>query len=185
MRRIVAVAVTGLVAGLAVGGLAVAGLGVARAQSTDPPGSSTTTAPPPAPPGKDAKPGPFGARRFGAFGPGPRWGAKFGGGAIHGEVTSPKPDGGYRTLAFQTGDVTSASTSSLAVKSADGFTRTYKVDEDTLVNAGRDGIGSVQKGDTVRVTALVEGGEARAVNVLDTTKVGKSLDRWRPRRPGR
>ena len=175
-------------AGLVVG-LAVAGLGVARAQSTETPGTTGTTstspAPPPAP-GPGAKgPKMFGFRGFGAFGPGVFGPGKFGGGAIHGEVTSPKPDGGYQTLAFQTGEVTSVSSSSIALKSDDGFTRTYKVDEDTLVNAGRDGIGNVKNGDTVRLTAVVDGGQARAVSVLDTTTVEKSLDRWRPRRPGR
>jgi hypothetical protein len=179
MKRIVAgVAAAGFTVGLV-----VASLGVARAQSTETPGSSTTPVPPPAL-AKDPKPGPFGLRGFGK-GAGPFWPGKFGGGAIHGEVTSPKPDGGYQTLAFQTGQVTSVSTSSLALKSDDGFTRTYKLDGDTLVNAGRDGIDNVKNGDTVRVTAVVEGGDARAVNVLDTTKVEKSLERWRPRRPGR
>jgi hypothetical protein len=183
MRRIaVRIAATGLTVGLA-----LAGLGVARAQSTDPPESSTTAVPPPAPGvrGPASRLGPFGLRGFGKFGPGLLSPGKFGGGAIHGEVTSPKPDGGYQTFAFQTGEVTSVSTSSVALKSDDGFTRTYKVDENTLVNAGRDGIGSVKKGDTVRVMGVVEGGDARAVNVLDTTKVEKSLDQWRPRRPGR
>jgi hypothetical protein len=172
-----------IVAGLVVG-LAAAGLGVAWGQSTETPGTGTTPVPPP--PALGAKgPKAFGLRGFGGFGPGLFWPGKPGGGAIHGEVTSPKPDGGYQTLAFQTGEVTSVNSSSIALKSDDGFTRTYKVHEDTLVNAGRDGIGNVKNGDTVRLTAVVEGGDTRAVNVLDTTKVEKSLDRWRPRRPGR
>jgi hypothetical protein len=167
-------------AGLVVG-LAVAGLGVARAQSTETPGTGTTPVPPPALEAKDPKM--FRLRGFGAFGPGLFWPGKLGGGAIHGEVTSPKPDGGYQTLAFQTGEVTSVSKTSLALKSDDGFTRTYKLDEDTLVNAGRDGIDNVKNGDKVRVMAVVEGGDARAVHVVDATRVEQSRQRWGAGRP--
>ena len=161
-------------------GLAVVGLGVARAQSTDPPENSTTTTAPAAPGAKDPAPGRLKLRGFGPgfFGPG-----KFGGGAIHGEVTSPKADGGYQTLAFQTGEVTSVSKSSMALKSDDGYTRTYTLDEDTLVNAGRDGIDNVKNGDKVRVMALVEGKDARAVHVVDATQVEKSRERWGAGRP--
>jgi hypothetical protein len=165
--------------GLSVG-LAVVGLGVARAQSTDEPGNSTTTTAPAAPEAKDPAAGKFKVRRFG---PGPMGFGKFGGGAIHGEVTSPKEDGGYRTMAFQTGEVTSVSKSEVALKSEDGFTRTYKLDEDTLVNAGRDGIDNVKNGDKVKVMAVVEGNEARAVHVVDATNIERSRQRWagRPR----
>ena len=160
-------------------GMAVVGFGVARAQTADPPESSTTTAVAAVPKGMD---GGAAKLKLRGFGPGFGFG-KFGGGAIHGEMTSPKPDGGYQTLAFQTGEVTSVSKSSLALKSDDGFTRTYKLDEDTLVNAGRDGIDNVKNGDKVRVMAVVEDGDARAVHVFDNTKVEKSLERWRPGRP--
>jgi hypothetical protein len=164
-------------AGLTVG-LAVVGFGVARAQTAEPESSTTTTAPA-APGDKDA----VMKRRLYGFGPGGFGFGKFGGGAIHGEVTSPKSDGGYQTMAFQTGEVTSVSKSSIALKSDDGFTRTYKLDEDTLVNAGRDGIDSVKNGDEVRVLAVVEERDARAVHVLDTTRVERARERWRPGRP--
>src|SRR5437867_3914244 len=65
----------------------------------------------------------------------------FGPGVLHGEFTTPAPGGGYQTVAVQTGTVTSASSSSIALKSEDGFTRTYTVDDNTLVNAGNDGMG--------------------------------------------
>ena len=49
--------------------------------------------------------------------------------AIHGEQTVRKPGGGYQTLANQVGEVTSVSKSSIAVKSEDGYARTYTVDD--------------------------------------------------------
>jgi len=102
---------------------------------------------------------------------------------IHGEFVTPAPGGGYQTLASQTGEVTDVNGSSLAVKSEDGFTRTYSVDDNTLVNAGNQGIGDVKKGDQVHVKAVVKDGKAAAVGVTDITQVGQLRDRWKPRPP--
>jgi hypothetical protein len=163
------------------------GLSVAYAQ-TDP--STTTTAPTPAPqvvpaPGPAQPPapgkhlgrghGPFGGK---LFGPG-----HFGGlgriGGIHGEFTLKKPDGsGYQTWSTQIGEVTEVSSSSIAVKSEDGFSRTYTLDENTVVNAGRDGIGTVKTGDTVRVAGLMEDGRAKAAAVMDSTSLGRIGEHW-------
>lgn len=154
---------TAVVMGVAVLVLALAGFGVAAAQTEPGPAGKE--------PGKGL--GHKGFRHKVMFG-------GFGGGAIHGELTVPGRDGGYRTLATQVGAVTSVSASEIAVKSADGFSRTYAVDDDTLVNAGRDGIGDVKTGDEVRVMAVVEDGDARAVQVADTTNIRRSMDRWRP-----
>jgi len=178
---------TPLVAGAAVVGVFAIGLGVAYAQ-TDP--STTTTAATPAPqvvpapaPAQPAAPGkhfgrghgPFGGK---LFGPGPIGGlGKLGG--IHGEFTVKKPDGsGYQTWATQIGEVTEVSSSSIAVKSEDGFSRTYTLDENTVVNAGRDGIGTVKTGDTVRVAGLVEDGKAKAAAVMDSTSLGRIGEHW-------
>jgi hypothetical protein len=119
--------------------------------------------------------GPFGGR---LFGPGPFGGlGKFGG--IHGEFTLKKPDGsGFQTWATQLGEVTEVSASSITVKSEDGFSRTYTLDENTVVNAGRDGIGTVKTGDTVRVVGLVEDGKARAAAVMDSTSLGRIGEHW-------
>jgi hypothetical protein len=73
------------------------------------------------------------------------------------------------------------SSSSIAVKSEDGFTKTYVVDTGTLVNAGRDGIASVKTGDTVHVTAIVTGGTAKAVEVMDQTTTKALHDQWDPK----
>jgi hypothetical protein len=66
------------------------------------------------------------------------------------------------------------------VKSADGFTRTYAVDENTLVNAGRDGIGDVKEGDTVGVMAAVNGDAASAMRISDGTRTDAIRQHWAP-----
>ena len=163
----------------------VVGLGVAFAQ-TDPSATTTTVTPstaqvvPPAPALGERKhhgrgQGPFGGKLFGL--------GKFGGlgrfGGLHGEVTVKKPDGsGFQTWATQTGEVTAVSPSSITVKSEDGFSRTYSVDENTVVGSGRDGIGTVKTGDTVSVAGLVEDGKAKAAAVLDSTSLGKIGEHW-------
>ena len=189
---------TSVIAGAVVGSFFLIGLGVAYAQSD---GSSTTATtlpsvvPPsngqivPANPGQPApngKPGwgfggrghhggPFGGKLFGLGG--------FGGfghfGGLHGEFTIRKPDGnGFQTVAVQTGEVTAVSPSSITVKSEDGYSRTYSVDENTVVGSGRDGIGTVKTGDTVRVAGVVEDGKAKAAAVFDSTSLGKIGEHW-------
>jgi hypothetical protein len=116
--------------------------------------------------------GPFGGKLFGFGGFG-----HFGG--LHGEFTIRKPDGsGFQTVATQTGEVTAVSPSSITVKSEDGFSRTYSVDENTVVGAGRDGIGTVKTGDTVRVAGVVEGASAKAGAIMDSTSLGKIGEHW-------
>jgi hypothetical protein len=177
---------TPLVAGVVVASFFVAGLGVAYAQSES---SSTTATTAPAqlqPPGQS--PGqPFG---WGGRGHGHGRGGLFGGklfgpggfgrfGGLHGEFTIRKPDGnGFQTVAAQTGEVTAVSPSSITVKSEDGFSRTYSVDENTVVNSGRDGIGSVKTGDTVHLAGVVEDGKARAAGIVDSTSLGKIGEHW-------
>ena len=102
---------------------------------------------------------------------------------IHGEHVTAAPGGGYQTIATQNGEVTDVNDSSIAVKSEDGFTRTYSVDDNTLVNAGNQGIADVKKGDQVHVKAIVKDGKAAAVQVNDGTQVGRIRDRWMPPRP--
>jgi hypothetical protein len=117
--------------------------------------------------------GPFGGKMFGLFGGFGRFGG------LHGEFTIKKPDGsGYETVATQTGEVTAVSPSSITVKSEDGFSRTYSVDENTVVGSGRDGIGSVKTGDTVHVAGIVDGGKASAAAILDSTGLGKIGQHW-------
>jgi hypothetical protein len=154
-------------------------IGVAVADT----GSTTTTdTPAQATPAPAGAPGPgmkggFGGGHMG--GPGGPGGA---GGAIHGQLTVPNGSG-YRTIDTQSGEVTDVNQSSITVKRADGFSKTYSVTENTLVNAGRDGIGSVKTGDTVRVNAAEDGTTAEAMNIDDVTTSKAIHDHWRPQAP--
>jgi hypothetical protein len=98
-------------------------------------------------------------------------------GGIHGQFTVPAPNGGYETILTQVGTVQSVSASSITVKSEDGYTHTYSVDNNTLVAAGNNGIADVSKGDTVRVIAV---GNA-AKRIVDATKVQSLRQKWAPR----
>ena len=136
---VAAIFAAGLIAGLIISNLNIAG-----AQT-----------PSPSPNGKLHRGFGHGLKHFG-----------FGGG-IHGQFTVPAPNGGYETILTQRGIVQSVSGSSITVKSEDGYTHTYSVNNDTLVAAGNNGISDVAKGDTVRVLAV---GDA-AKEIIDATKV--------------
>jgi hypothetical protein len=186
-----------VIAGAVAASFFLAGLGVAYAQSESSSTTATTlpaTIPPPAgqivpAPAQPPAPGPpgklFGRGHGGRHGHGLFGGKLFGlggvgrGGGLHGEVTMRKPDGnGFQTFAFQTGEVTAVSPSSITVKSEDGYSRTYSVDENTVVGAGRDGIGTVKAGDTVRIAGVVEGGNAKAAAIVDSTSLGRIGEHW-------
>jgi len=173
-RRLGAIAVLAAV-------LLVGGIGVAVAQTG---GSSTTTSPSTSVPDKGGPkrpggPGGPGFERHFKGGPGPGFGGPKG--AIHGEFVAPDGSGGYRTIAMQMGDVTSVSSDSITVKSADNYSRTYSVDENTVVNSGRDGIGNVKNGDQVAVNAVVNGGKAAARSIQDITTLGQIRQHWNPK----
>lgn len=120
-----------------------------------------------------AIPGPPVAFGLGPLGFGPL-------GAIHGQFVTPKPGGGYRTIDTQRGTVTSVSTSSLTVRSSDGYTKTYQVTGSTIVDARRAGIGSVNNGQTVSVLATVHGSSATARQIVDLTVLPKLPGILRP-----
>lgn len=158
-RRFAVAAAAGL--GIALG---AAGIAAAAADPTasPSPGPGTQGAPPASPPGPGMRHG-QGLGERGRGGLGPR-------GAVHGEFVVP--DGtGWRTVSVQRGVVTAVSGTSLTVKSKDGYTRTYALTPTTMVNAGRDGIGSVKKGEQVAVVANVKSGAATAVDVRDLTQL--------------
>ncbi|HWL35664.1 MAG TPA: hypothetical protein VNQ77_05670 [Frankiaceae bacterium] len=151
-----------------VGGFVLAGFATASAQTPAPstPGDDTEQSAPLAPGGKRGHHGPRGH-----------------GMGIHGEFVTAAPDGGYQTIATQQGEVTAVSATSITVRSEDGFSRTYAVDDNTLVNAGNEGIADVEDGDDVHVKALVVDGKASAVSVNDGTQVRRLRERWAPRPP--
>jgi hypothetical protein len=100
------------------------------------------------------------------------------GGALHGEFVVKKDDGSYQTVATQRGEVTAVSKESITVKSEDGYSRTYTLTEDTLVNAARDGIDDVKTGNTVTVFAVVADGKATATSVNDGTVRKAAGEKW-------
>lgn len=158
--------VAGTVAAVAVtttaGGVAWA---ATNADSPSPSPSASPSAPNSTDPAKPQGPG----GRHGEFGIG---------GALHGEFVVEKNGGGYETVATQRGDVTAVSKDSITVKSADGYSRTYTVAAETLVNSARDGIGSIKTGNTVTVTAVVANSTATATSISDGTARDAAGQKW-------
>jgi hypothetical protein len=172
-----------IIAGISVLGL-LGGAGAALATTTSPtathlqqgvtaagPGSGSSAPGGSASGGSASGPGHmFGHRGFHAGGPMAARGG-LGGllGALHGQAVVPKSGGGFQTVAFQRGQVTAVSASSITVKSADGYSHTYAITSSTAVDAQRSGISSVKTGNQAIVTATVSGKTTTAVSVLDQT----------------
>ena len=110
----------------------------------------------------------------------------FGGllGAVHGTVVVPKSGGGYQTVAFQNGKVTALSSTSITLHSADGYSHTYPVTSSTIVNAQRDGIGSIKAGNQVVVTATVSGSTTTVIRIIDVTQLQQGFHRFFGAPPG-
>jgi hypothetical protein len=158
------------ISALVVGGIAVADNG--SGAETDDPGATSSEVP---------------AKVRDRIGPGLRGiaGHAMRGPVLHGEFVVAKRDGdGYQTMATQVGAVEDVSDSSITVKSDDGYTRSYTVDGETMVNAHREGIASVEKGDDVAVAAVVDGETATAVRVADISQRKALWEKLRPGRPG-
>lgn len=108
----------------------------------------------------------------------PVLGAPFG--ALHGQFVVPKSGGGYQTVDVQHGTVTAVSTSSITVKSADGYTKSYQITSSTNVDAQRDGIASVKTGQQVSVSATVSGSTATATSIIDSSALPRPGFEVRP-----
>ena len=163
-----------VILGAGAGAAAVASATTSGAGPSAP--AASASASPTTPPGA---PGPF---RRGFFGPGQGGPAGMGGpgvfgigvgpaGAIHGTFTVKGPNGTYETIDTQYGTAEAVSSSSITVKSADGFSQTYVVSSSTVVDAKPNGISSVKVGDTVSIQGLVSGSTVTAERVLDITLV--------------
>jgi hypothetical protein len=167
-----------VVAGIAVLGL-LGGAGAALATTgsrTAPPSASAVAAnPSPSPTPTPAAGVPRwrsgqGARGFGAAGG--MFGAAGGMfGTVHGQIVVARPSGGYETVDIQTGQVTAVSATSITLKSADGFAHAYAITGSTMVDAQRDGIGSVKVGNQVSLSATVAASTATAVSIQDITLI--------------
>lgn len=115
-----------------------------------------------------------------------------GGPLLHSEGVVEDADGNFITIRMQQGAVTAVSTTSITVKSADDYSATYAITEDTVVE--RDGEGGVPKmGDVVHVRATVTGGSATAevIHALSPEKAQELKDHraamqdWMADRPER
>ena len=104
----------------------------------------------------------------------PGWG--HGMAIVHGQAVLAKPGGGYQTIDYQRGTVTAVSTTSVTLKSSDGFTMSYAITDSTILGAHRGGIGSVKAGDTASVVATVSanGKSATAARIIDWTQLEHS-----------
>lgn len=165
-RKMVTAALTAIAVG--VGGVTVASIASAASPSPSPTPSQS-------PEGNPPRSGHGGKHSFGRGIGGLH--------ALHGTFVVPRSDGGYQTVHVQRGDVTKVSTSSITLRSADGFTKTYVVTADTLVNAARDGISTVRVGDEAHVTAVEANGRVAAVSITDRTRIASGWRRFAP--PGR
>ena len=154
-----------ILAGVAVVAL-LGGVGVAMAATSGSPASGTAATPAG---GTVATPSPSARPAFPHQGRPGGFGLGFGGpfGAVHGQFVVPKSGGGYQTIDTQRGAVTAVSATSITVKSADGFVKTYQVVSSTNVDAQRDGISTVKTGHQVAVTATVSGSTVTASSILD------------------
>lgn len=89
----------------------------------------------------------------------------------HAEVVLATEGGGSTTVLVQKGTVTSVDARSVAVRSADGFARSYAVDAQTRVN-GDEKIDTVAKDEQVLVIAPRGGDNPTAGTIIDLTDVG-------------
>jgi len=90
-------------------------------------------------------------------------------GALHGQFVAGKAGGGYQTVDFQNGKVTAVSATSITLRSTDGYSHTYTIANSTIVDAQRNGIGSVKVGNQASLSATVAGSTATAVSIMDLT----------------
>ena len=92
----------------------------------------------------------------------PGWGGPGGPGGfqrtLHGENVVSDGEGGFSTELTQTGDVTAACSTSVTVRSQDGYSRTYAFDAGTRQ--------PLQPGEQVSVRATERGGVATATTVM-------------------
>lgn len=99
---------------------------------------------------------------------------------LHGEITVQGADG-PTTLDLQRGEVTAATTTSVTVRSSDGFTTTYAVGSSTTVRRDRATVtaDALAVGDTAFVRA--EGTTATTIRALSPEGLAKAKERMQAR----
>jgi hypothetical protein len=171
-----------VVAGWSAAGVLAAGtltgVGIAFASGSQvngaAPAAAIGTATPTATPSGSAAPGPGKRGRPGFPGPRGRFGdlgRGLAGTALHGEFVVKDKDGKIVTNVVQHGQVTAVSTTSITLKSEDGFTGTYAVNGDTRVRIGGDNgaISGVKTGNEAWVTATKNGSSSTATILVVKT----------------
>jgi hypothetical protein len=158
------------------GGAAVATSGSSASPAAD--SASTQASPSPSAsassaPQHPAAPAP--GRPGGFFGGG--IGGGFSGAPVHGTLVVPVSGGGFQTEDVQRGKVTAISGSSVTVVSADKYTKTYRVNGSTTVNAGNGGLSSVKVGDQISLTAAVRGSATTVTSMIDLSRLGNRFFR--------
>lgn len=118
-----------------------------------------------------------------------------GGDMLHSEGVIEDAEGNFITVRMQQGEATAVSATSITVSSADGYSATYAIDAETILERhGEDG--APQVGDSVHVRAVVEAGTAQAqvIHSLSPEKAKEweehraAMQDWmseRPEGPGR
>ena len=76
------------------------------------------------------------------------------------------------------------SSTSITLRSADGYSHTYPVTSSTNVNAQRDGIASIKVGNQVVVAATVSGGTTTVIRIIDVTQLQQGFHRFFRPAPG-
>lgn len=111
-----------------------------------------------------------GERGQGEHGPGDMGGPRGdmggpGGHMLHGEGVVEDADGNFVTIRTQSGEVTAVSATSITVKSTDGYSSTYVINDETVVERDRTADTAAKVGDTVHVRATVDGNTATADDI--------------------
>lgn len=97
-----------------------------------------------------------------------------GGKVLHSEATVQKANGTTAVVVSQSGDITNVTTSTITVKSSDGYQATYAIDKNTRISLnGTDGTASsLKSGDSVRVVGTKSGTTTHAEAVMDGMPTG-------------
>jgi hypothetical protein len=87
---------------------------------------------------------------------------------LHGQAIATS-SGVTQTVLVQRGDVTSATGSSIVLKSSDGYTATYQVTSSTKVICGDGAVGSITIGTEVFLVATRNGGQPVANEIIEVS----------------
>ena len=96
---------------------------------------------------------------------------------LHGEQVLETADGVYETVATQRGTVDEVTSAELTVTSEDGYSRTYTLTAESLVDEWSGDAVDLALGDNVMVVATVDGSVATAARAIDLDALPSMPDR--------